>query len=198
MTTNPIERLKLGGKAAVIATLMATASFAQTAPADAPAEAVTTMDEVQFPALEAWETDQQVIDSLSAQGYENVVVLRGDDALTVTGERGGLPTELVFDSETGVLLLADGVAPADADAAPVEDTVLDGTAPAAASTSARDTPPAPGQGTNFSGQDQVPLDTPTASIEGDETDPVAETIPADATAPVADPDQGLEGAAETD
>ena len=78
--TNPIASLKLGGAAAVLTALMATASLAQTA---VPTEGMTTMEEVQFPTLDGFATDQEVIDSLSAQGYENVVVLRGPETLIV-------------------------------------------------------------------------------------------------------------------
>lgn len=49
--------------------------------------------------------------SLSAQGYENVVVLRGPETLIVSGERGGLPTELIFSATDGALLMVDGIEP---------------------------------------------------------------------------------------
>ena len=106
--TNPIASLKLGGAAAVLTALMATAALAQTA---VPTEGMTTMEEVQFPTLDGFATDQEVIDSLSAQGYENVVVLRGPETLTVSGERGGLPTELIFSATDGTLLMVDGIEP---------------------------------------------------------------------------------------
>lgn len=106
--TNPIASLKLGGVAAVLTALMATASLAQTA---VPTEGMTTMEEVQFPTLDSFATDQEVIDSLSAQGYENVVVLRGSETLIVSGERGGLPTELIFSATDGTLLMVDGIEP---------------------------------------------------------------------------------------
>lgn len=195
--TNPIAALKLGGKAAVLATLMATASFAQTA---APADGITTMEEVQFPTLDGYATDQEVIDSLSAQGYENVAVVRGDDTLVVSGERGGLPTELIFSATDGTLVLADGIEPVtdDTTAAPADAPVATDASPSTdGGEPASETPAA----SNFSGQDQMPLDTPTASIEGDETDPVAETIPADAAAPTpedGDAGQAADGGAETD
>lgn len=197
--TRSIETLKLGGKAAILATLMATASFAQTAPAG-----VTTLDEVEFPTLQSVETDQQVIDDLSAQGYENVVVTRADDTLIVTGERGGLPTEMIFSAADGALVSVDGVVPgeatADAATPPVTNTVAGEPEDVAATDGeepASDVPDA----SNFSGQDQQPLDTPTASIEGDDTDPVAETIPTDAATPapeMGEAGQEADGGAETD
>lgn len=202
MTSNPIAAVKLGGKAAILATLMATASFAQTATTEAPA-AMTTMDAVEFPVLTSVETDQEVIDSLSAQGYENVVVTRADGTLIVTGERGGLPTEMIFSDTDGTLVLVDGVEPvttapaAPAPVAPAAGATVD---PATSTDGDEPTSEAP-DSTNFSGQNQVPLDTPTASVEGDETDPVFETIPSDAVLPT--PTEGetgidADGGAETD
>ncbi len=115
--TNPIASLKTGGTAAVLAALMATASIAQTA---APAEGMTMMEEVQFPTLDRFATDQEVIDSLSAQGYENIAVVRGPDTLIVSGEHGGLPTELIFSAADGTLVLVDGIEPV------INDTATDG------------------------------------------------------------------------
>ncbi|MFN3277965.1 MAG: hypothetical protein ACK41Y_06155 [Paracoccus hibiscisoli] len=204
MTSNPIAAVKLGGKAAILATLMATASFAQTTATEAPAE-VTTMDAVEFPALTSVETDQEVIDSLSAQGYENVVVTRADGTLIVTGERGGLPTEMIFSDTDGTLVLVDGVepvttAPAPAATAPVAPAAGATVDPATSTDGDEPTSEAP-DSANFSGQDQVPLDTPTASVEGDESDPVFETIPSDAVLPTpAEGETGIDadGGAETD
>ena len=198
MTSNPIAAVKLGGKAAILATLMATASFAQTAATETPAE-MTTMEAVEFPVLTSVETDQAVIDSLSEQGYENVVVTRADGTLVVTGERGGLPTEMVFTDTDGTLVLIDGVEPVAATG--TADAAADSTVNPAPSTDGDEPMTETPESTNFSGQDQVPLDTPTASVEGDETDPVFETIPADAALPAPEGgESGIEadGGAETD
>lgn len=191
MITHTIDTLKLGGKAVALATLMATASFAQTATTEAPAAGMTTMDAVEFPTLSSVETDQQVAEDLVAQGYENIVIVRTDDALTVSADRGGVPTEMVFSPTEGTLILVDGVQPMAA--AEGSDLVnagsTDGDEPMT------ETP----NSTNFSGQDEPVQDTPTASIEGDETDPVAETIPVEPTVPVTG-ETGLDedGGAETD
>lgn len=187
MLTTTINRLKLGGQAAAIATLMATAAFAQTAPADD----LTTMDAVQFPVIASVQTDQDVVDSLTAQGYDNIVVLRGAETVTVTAERGGLPTEMMFSTADGTLLLVDGVEPA-----PQPGVISD-----AASTDGREPASETADSANFSGQDDVVLDAPTAAIEGDDTDPVAETIPLSATdTETSGGDDGLseDGGAETD
>ncbi|TGN62089.1 hypothetical protein E4L95_07975 [Paracoccus liaowanqingii] len=189
--TNPVKTIKLGGKAAALAMLMATASFAQTATTEAPA-GMTTMEAVEFPTLTTVDTDEAVAEELVAQGYENIVIVRSDDALAVTAERGGVPTEMVFSPTEGTLVLIDGVAPMapETDAAPV------GTA---ASTDGDEPVSETADSTNFSGQDDVPLDTPTASIEGDEVDPVAETIPVDPSAPTTgETGQAEDGGAETD
>ncbi|WP_405403155.1 hypothetical protein [Paracoccus sp. Ld10] len=118
--THLITAMKLGGKAAVLAIVMASASGAQTA---APVDGMTTMEEIQFPTLDGFATDQQVIDSLSAQGYENVAVVRGADALVVSGERGGLPTELIFSAMDGTLVMVDGIEPVPAGAVAEPATV---------------------------------------------------------------------------
>ncbi|QBX35694.1 hypothetical protein E4191_14070 [Paracoccus liaowanqingii] len=189
--TNPVKTIKLGGKAAALAMLMATASFAQTATTEAPA-GMTTMEAVEFPTLTTVDTDEAVAEELVAQGYENIVIVRTDDALAVTAERGGVPTEMVFSPTEGTLVLIDGVAPMapETDAAPVGTVAsTDGDEPVSETVDS----------TNFSGQDDVLLDTPTASIEGDEVDPVAETIPVDPSAPTTgETGQAEDGGAETD
>lgn len=201
--TNPIAALKMGGKAAALAALMAGAAYAQTA--TPPAE-LTTMDEVQFPTLQGTETDEQVITALTEQGYENVVVTRADDTLVVTGERGGLPTEMVFNAADGTLVLVDGVEPAapattgmgTADAATTDTAATTDAVPA---TDGDEPPSETPASSDFSGQDQVPLDTPTASVEGDDVDPVNETIPAEAAIPApegGEAGQSADGGAETD
>lgn len=198
--THPVETLKLGGKAAILATLMATASFAQTATpeattTEAPAAGMTTMEAVEFPTLTTVETDEAVTEDLTAQGYENVEVLRGDNALTVTADRGGVPTEMVFSPTEGTLLLIDGVAPP----APGDMTTGGVAAQPGASTDGDEPMSETPDSTNFSGQDDVVLDEPTAAIEGDEVDPVAETIPAQPTVPTTgETGQAEDGGAETD
>lgn len=198
--THPVKTLKLGGKAAILATLMATASFAQTAApeattTEAPAAGMTTMEAVNFPTLTTVETDAAVTEDLTAQGYEKVVVLRGADALTVTAERGGVPTEMVFSPTEGTLLLIDGVAPP----VPGDMTAGDMAAQPGASTDGEELMSETPESTDFSGQDDVVLDAPTASIEGEETDPVAETIPAQPTVPTTgETGQAEDGGAETE
>ncbi|MBM3606137.1 MAG: hypothetical protein FJX25_15840 [Alphaproteobacteria bacterium] len=117
MTINPIQTLKMGGTVAALATLLATAAVAQTATTDTPAVTanpqVTTMEGVQFPVLDSFATDQDVIDSLSAQGYENITVTREGETMRVTAERGGLPTEMMFSAADGSLQMVDGVEPVD-------------------------------------------------------------------------------------
>ncbi|WP_169308758.1 hypothetical protein [Paracoccus gahaiensis] len=191
--THPVETLKLGGKAAILATLMATASFAQTATTEAPA-GMTTMEEVDFPTLTTVETDEAVAAEIVAQGYENVVVVRTDEALTVAAERGGVPTEMVFSPVDGTLMMVDGVEPMGQ--APATGTdMVDTTASTDGDEPMSETP----QSTDFSGQDDVVLDEPTGSIDGEETDPVAETIPAESTVPMTgETGQDEDGGAETD
>lgn len=191
MITHTIDTLKLGGKAVALATLMATASFAQTATTEAPAAGMTTMDAVEFPTLSSVETDQQVAEDLVAQGYENIVIVRSDDALTVSADRGGVPTEMVFSPTEGTLILVDGVQPMAAD----EGTQMVNAGSTDGDEPMTETP----DSTDFSGQGEPVQDTPTASIEGDETDPVAETIPVEPTVPVTG-ETGLDedGGAETD
>lgn len=192
---NPIQTLKIGGKAAALATLMATASFAQTATTDNNSEVaatpqVTTMEGVQFPELASVETDQQVIDDLSAQGYENVAVTRDGDNVRVTAERAGLPTEMVFDSADARLILVDGVEPSNepadmaAPAATADGAATTLNTQPGASTDGDEAPTETPTSSNFSGQADVPIAAPTASTDGEDTDAVEQTIPADAALPV--------------
>lgn len=195
--THPFETLKLGGKAAILATLMATASFAQTATTEAPA-GMTTMEEVDFPTLTTVETDEAVAAEIVAQGYENVVIVRTDEALTVAAERGGVPTEMVFSPVDGTLMMVDGVEPMGQ--APATDmTTGAGAVGTTASTDGDEPMSETPDSTNFSGQDDVVLDEPTAAIDGEDTDPVAETIPAQPTVPTTgETGQAEDGGAETD
>lgn len=199
---NPIQTLKLGGKAAALTTLMATASFAQTAGTEATSEMtaspqITTMEGVQFPELTSVASDQQIIDELSAQGYENVVVMRENDAVRVTAERAGLPTDMVFDSRAQ-LVLVDGVEPSTETVDATAPDVPSGSVQTGASTDGDEPSTETPGSSGFGGQDDVVVTEPTASTDGDETDPVAQTIPADAALPVPE-GSGLEadGGAET-
>lgn len=192
---NPIQTLKLGGKAAALATLMATASIAQTAITDNASDvaadpSITTMEGVQFPELASVETDQQVIDGLSEQGYENVVVTREGEAVRVTAERAGLPTEMVFNSADARLMMVDGVEPS---AQPAETAapagMTEGAAPnldaqPGAATDGDEPATETPASSDFGGQEDVPITAPTASTDGVDTDPVEQTIPADAALPV--------------
>ncbi|TJZ93369.1 hypothetical protein FA743_03885 [Paracoccus gahaiensis] len=152
------------------------------------------MEEVDFPTLTTVETDEAVAAEIVAQGYENVVVVRTDEALTVAAERGGVPTEMVFSPVDGTLMMVDGVEPMGQ--APATGTdMVDTTASTDGDEPMSETP----QSTDFSGQDDVVLDEPTGSIDGEETDPVAETIPAESTVPMTgETGQDEDGGAETD
>lgn len=111
-----VSTLMRGGRAVALTALMATATLAQSPASDAPA-GMTTMEAVDFPTLSTVGTDEAVAEDLVAQGYEKIVILRAEDVLVVTAERGGVPTEMVFSPDDGTLLMIDGVEPMTGDPA---------------------------------------------------------------------------------
>ncbi|WP_410218195.1 hypothetical protein [Paracoccus sp. (in: a-proteobacteria)] len=115
MTINrALFRNRLAG-AATMAMLAAPAAFAQGTLDDLPSTDVLSpdmsMDAIAFPVLEDVTSDQAIIDSLSAQGYKRIRIIREGEGVVVAAERANIPTEMLFSATDGRLLLVDGIEP---------------------------------------------------------------------------------------
>lgn len=132
MLTRSLKLAMVGGKAAALAALMATTAGAQqTVPTpegnvvvipDAAIQPETSgsIPEIGYATLTSFDNDQVVAETLIGQGFTNVVINRTGPLMTVTAQRDGVPTELVYSLANGRLMSVDGVAfqhPADAAAA---------------------------------------------------------------------------------
>lgn len=132
MLTRSLKLAMVGGKAAALAALMATTAGAQqTVPTpegnvvvipDAAIQPETSgsIPEIGYATLTSFDNDQVVAETLIGQGFTNLVINRTGPLMTVTAQRDGVPTELVYSLANGRLMSVDGVAfqhPADAAAA---------------------------------------------------------------------------------
>ena len=133
MFNSSIKTLMLGGKAAAIAALMAGTAMAETtiistptgndvlateSAMDAePSKGIVWADD--FPVLEEVENNDAIIDTMIAQGFTDLKITRKGPMLTVTGQRAGVPTELVYSTANGRLISVDGVE--------TQDRTVDGT-----------------------------------------------------------------------
>ena len=133
MLNSSIKTLMLGGKAAAIAALMAGTAMAETtiistptgndvlateSAMDAePSKGIVWADD--FPVLEEVENNEAIIDTMIAQGFTDLKITRKGPMLTVTGQRAGVPTELVYSTANGRLISVDGVE--------TQDRTVDGT-----------------------------------------------------------------------
>lgn len=191
-----LAHLKNGTSVAAVAMLLATGAMAQTA--DTPTTMITTtetttadaqvdtsVEVISLPVLDVYDTDQAVIDGLTAQGYEITSVERDGETYVVDAVQDGAPTVLVFSTVDGGLM------------------TVDGEAPQVGSTDGEDPNSETPMSSDFSGQGDLALEAETGSMDGTETDPVAETIPLGATQvddAAGDETSGQEadGGAETD
>lgn len=132
MQTDFLKTMLAGGKAAALAAVLATGAAAQeTVPtpegnvvlvpeAALEADSPSVLPESGYMTLTSFENDQVVAETLIGQGFTNVVINRTGPIMTVTAERDGVPTELVYSTANGRLMSVDGVPfphPADAAAA---------------------------------------------------------------------------------
>lgn len=132
MLTRSLKLAMVGGKAAALAALMATTAGAQqTVPTpegnvvvipDAAIQPETSgsIPEIGYATLTSFDNDQVVAETLIGQGFTNLVINRTGPLMTVTAQRDGVPTELVYSLANGRLMSVDGDAfqhPADAAAA---------------------------------------------------------------------------------
>ncbi|WP_378946851.1 hypothetical protein [Paracoccus sp. R86501] len=123
MFNSSIKTLMLGGKAAAIAALMAGTAMAETTIISTPTgnnvlATESAMDAEQskgmvwaddFPVLEEVENNDAIIDTMIGQGFTDLKITRKGPMLTVTGQRAGVPTELVYSTANGRLVSVDGV-----------------------------------------------------------------------------------------
>ena len=133
MFNSSIKTLMLGGKAAAIAALMAGTAMAETTIISTPTgnDVLTTESAMDaepskgivwaddFPVLEEVENNDAIIDTMIAQGFTDLKITRKGPMLTVTGQRAGVPTELVYSTDNGRLISVDGVE--------TQDRTVDGT-----------------------------------------------------------------------
>lgn len=145
MLNSSIKTLMLGGKAAVIAALMAGTAMAQTTIISTPTgnDVLATEDAMDaeaskgivwaddYPVLEEVENNDAIIDMMIGQGFTDLKITRKGPMLTVTGQRDGVPTELVYSTANGRLVSVDGVETQDrsGDAEPsIADRMMDNVA----------------------------------------------------------------------
>lgn len=62
-----------------------------------------------FPLPQQLENDQAVIETLLSQGFTDIHILREGAMMTVSAQRNGQPTELVYSVANGTLVSVDGV-----------------------------------------------------------------------------------------
>lgn len=146
MLTDTFKIALMGGKAAALGTILATTALAQTVvetplgntavitdPALEPTEPVGAVVQQAFPLPEQFENDVAVSETLLAQGFTDIRIERKGPIMTVTAQRNGAPTELVYSTANGTLVSVDGIEMRDA-----PDTTSNGVT-AGAATTASDT-----------------------------------------------------------
>ncbi len=155
MLTDTLQITLMGAKAAALGSMLATTALAQTVvetpsgntavvtdPALAPATPIGAVTPQSFPLPEQFENDMAVSETLLSQGFTDIRIARNGPIMTVTAQRNGVPTELVYSTANGTLVSVDGVelrdAPdttsngqtansvADKTGAPSQDTPADG------------------------------------------------------------------------
>ncbi|MGP9803735.1 hypothetical protein [Paracoccus sp. NSM] len=179
MLNAKMKSAMIAGKAALVATLLGSAAYAQVSvdtPAgntvDVPetalegqASAATTAD-TGHEALAQAANDEAIRNALESQGFGNVLITRDGTTLTVTADRAGEMVELVYSTATGRLITVDGVpvGPDEADFVVIDDPA---TAPA------DQTPPADTVGNGGTTQPGLPGETdggePTTMPDDDAT-----------------------------
>ena len=157
--TTPFKALLLGTCIATTASLLATTGMAQTTIIDTPqGNSVVVPDdaleaqpsggfirESDYPLFESLENYQAIADTLSDQGYSDIFIQREGPILTVTAQRAGVPTELVYSTANGRLVSVDGVETrADPEGSSAGDDVGQAEAGASDAGDDSDTPDTPG------------------------------------------------------
>lgn len=118
MFNRPLKLTLVAGKAAALSALIAGAAMAQAptvvdtpdAPvAVIPQAAVTeTPPQHIYPQIDRTANDATIAESLVAQGFSDIHILRDAAKLTVTAQREGQPIELVYHLVRGQLLTVNG------------------------------------------------------------------------------------------
>ncbi|MDO5705594.1 MAG: hypothetical protein Q4G49_11065 [Paracoccus sp. (in: a-proteobacteria)] len=118
MINKPLTLTLIVGKAAALSALLSGAALAQTptvvdtpgAPAVVIPDAATTETPPQhiYPQIDRSANDETIAETLIAQGFTNVHILRDAAMLTVTAQRDGQPIELVYHLVRGQLLSVNG------------------------------------------------------------------------------------------
>lgn len=122
MLNAKMKSAMIAGKAALVATLLGSAAYAQVS-VDTPAgnnvvvpeaalegqAAVATTADTGYETLAQNANDEAIRNALEAQGFGNVLITRDGTTLTVTADRGDEMVELVYSTATGRLITIDGV-----------------------------------------------------------------------------------------
>lgn len=131
MLKKSLNTALIGGKVLALGALMGTTAVAQTAivvdktdtvvetpagntavvpgTAAAPGAPVGAVVDGEYRLIEQIDNDQAVAETLIAQGFSDVHILREGALMTVTAQRDGVPTELVYSIANGSLVSVDGV-----------------------------------------------------------------------------------------
>ena len=214
MLTKSLKTALIGGKVLALTALMGTTAIAQTAivvdegdtvvetpagntaivpgTAAAPGEAVGAVVEGEYRLIEQIDNDQAVAETLISQGFSDVHILREGALMTVTAQRHGVPTELVYSIANGSLVSVDGVK-----LRPEGDMSSDG-GNAATATGATDdatTDPAD-DGMDDSADDSTDADSADDSADSDGTEGTDGSSDSDGSADGSESDSGSEGGAD--
>lgn len=115
MLTTKFKTLMIGGQAAALAALLGGTALAQStdtvvvpAPALSTESSVGVVAESDIPMIEQLDNDQAVAETLIAQGFSNVHIVREGPIMTVTATRAGAPIELVYSVANGSLVSING------------------------------------------------------------------------------------------
>lgn len=122
MLKTPFKALLVGSQIAATS-LMATAAIGQTTQIETPQGSTVIVPdnaleeepsggfvaEGDYPRLESIENYEAIAETLSDQGYSDIFIQREGPILTVTAQRAGVPTELVYSTANGRLVSVDGV-----------------------------------------------------------------------------------------
>lgn len=122
MLKTPFKALLVGSQIAATS-LMATAAIGQTTQIETPQGSTVIVPdnaleeepsggfvtEGDYPRLESIENYEAIAETLSDQGYSDIFIQREGPILTVTAQRAGVPTELVYSTANGRLVSVNGV-----------------------------------------------------------------------------------------
>ncbi|MCQ0970760.1 hypothetical protein MLD63_10020 [Paracoccus sp. TK19116] len=116
MFGNTLKSLMIGGKVVALGTLLGTTAMAQTSTdtvivPEAAMErdtAIGTIGDSAPRSMEQMDNDQMIAETLIAQGFGDVYILREGPILTVTANRDGEEIELVYSVANGRLMSING------------------------------------------------------------------------------------------